>query len=201
MPQEAWVLKCYSCNKFQVQLKKKAKKWQCKVCGAKQDLMTIFYQGSPSDCRVNVQKINTVEGEKQDKLLEQSSFPNQSCREYTSVSQSSQNCDDFLCGNDEDFDDEVMSELDQRCNEVEETYSQEIIQSQECEESCESDTLKCEQQYCENVNNVEINQKENIIHANLSDFKDDSCVSMDQKQEVKCNIFETNGDFDESLDF
>lgn len=60
MPQEFQVVRCYSCQKFQGQQVKKAKKWSCKVCGEKQSYAKIYGQGSGKDCRLHVQKLNAL---------------------------------------------------------------------------------------------------------------------------------------------
>ncbi|XP_062332152.1 MRN complex-interacting protein [Osmerus eperlanus] len=63
MVQEFHVLKCYSCEAFQVQQVKKSKKWNCKMCGEKQSIIKVFGRGSGVDCRRHVQKLNTRRGE------------------------------------------------------------------------------------------------------------------------------------------
>ncbi|NP_001296775.1 MRN complex-interacting protein isoform X1 [Danio rerio] len=63
MVQEFNVLRCFSCQTFQVQQVKKAKKWTCKVCGEKQSLIKEFGRGAAADCRRHVQKLNALRGE------------------------------------------------------------------------------------------------------------------------------------------
>ncbi|XP_046907629.1 MRN complex-interacting protein [Hypomesus transpacificus] len=63
MVQEFHVLKCYSCEAFQVQQVKKSKQWNCKMCGEKQSIIKVFGRGSGVDCRRHVQKLNTRRGE------------------------------------------------------------------------------------------------------------------------------------------
>ncbi|XP_071565556.1 uncharacterized protein [Temnothorax nylanderi] len=58
MPQEMNVLCCYSCKMYQVHIVKKARKWQCKLCNAKQSVRQIYFQGSGKDCRLRVQHLN-----------------------------------------------------------------------------------------------------------------------------------------------
>ncbi|XP_020282430.1 MRN complex-interacting protein isoform X4 [Pseudomyrmex gracilis] len=60
MPQELNVLCCYSCKMFQVHIVKKARKWQCKVCNAKQSIQQVYFQGSGQQCRLSVQKLNAA---------------------------------------------------------------------------------------------------------------------------------------------
>uniref|UniRef100_A0A8K9UW62 MRN complex-interacting protein N-terminal domain-containing protein n=1 Tax=Oncorhynchus mykiss TaxID=8022 RepID=A0A8K9UW62_ONCMY len=59
MVQEFHVLRCCSCQTYQVQQVKKSKKWNCKLCGEKQS----FGRGSGVDCRRHVQKANARRGE------------------------------------------------------------------------------------------------------------------------------------------
>ncbi|XP_052470175.1 MRN complex-interacting protein isoform X1 [Carassius gibelio] len=63
MVQEFHVLRCFSCQAFQVQQVKKSMRWTCKVCGEKQSLMKEFGRGTAADCRRHVQKLNTLRGQ------------------------------------------------------------------------------------------------------------------------------------------
>ncbi|KAG9346589.1 hypothetical protein JZ751_006900 [Albula glossodonta] len=63
MVQEFNVLRCFSCQTFQVHQVKKAKKWNCKMCGEKQSFIKVYGQGSGVDCRGHVQKLNSLHGE------------------------------------------------------------------------------------------------------------------------------------------
>ncbi|XP_043113083.1 MRN complex-interacting protein isoform X2 [Puntigrus tetrazona] len=63
MVQEFHVLRCFSCQTFQVQQVKKVKKWTCKVCGEKQSLIKEFGRGAAADCRRHVQKMNALRGQ------------------------------------------------------------------------------------------------------------------------------------------
>ncbi|XP_025029646.1 MRN complex-interacting protein [Python bivittatus] len=63
MAQQFQVLRCCSCNIFQVQQIKKSKKWNCKMCDEKQSILRVFGQGSGADCRHHVQKLNLLQGE------------------------------------------------------------------------------------------------------------------------------------------
>ncbi|XP_074865669.1 MRN complex-interacting protein [Carettochelys insculpta] len=60
MGQRCQVLRCVSCGTFQVHQVKKSQKWSCKVCGEKQSLLKTYGQGSGSDCRCHVQKLNLL---------------------------------------------------------------------------------------------------------------------------------------------
>ncbi|XP_068460327.1 MRN complex-interacting protein isoform X2 [Clinocottus analis] len=62
MGQEFHVIRCCTCQSFQVQQVKKINKWSCKLCGQKQTLMKEFGRGSGSDCRRHVQKLNAMRG-------------------------------------------------------------------------------------------------------------------------------------------
>ncbi|XP_035266784.1 MRN complex-interacting protein isoform X2 [Anguilla anguilla] len=63
MVQEFHVLRCFSCQTFQVHQVKKSKKWSCKMCGEKQSLVKVYGRGSGADCRRHVQKLNSLRGE------------------------------------------------------------------------------------------------------------------------------------------
>ncbi|KYN31349.1 UPF0544 protein C5orf45 like protein [Trachymyrmex septentrionalis] len=58
MPQDMNVLRCYSCKMYQVHIVKKARKWQCKLCNAKQSIQKVYFQGCGKDCRLHVQHLN-----------------------------------------------------------------------------------------------------------------------------------------------
>ncbi|XP_026877787.2 MRN complex-interacting protein [Electrophorus electricus] len=63
MVQDFHVLRCFSCQIFQVQQVKKSKKWSCKMCGEKQSLIKEYGRGTGADCRRHVQKLNLLRGE------------------------------------------------------------------------------------------------------------------------------------------
>ncbi|XP_068134202.1 MRN complex-interacting protein isoform X2 [Hyperolius riggenbachi] len=63
MVQDFQVLRCFSCQTFQVHQVKKSKKWACKLCGEKQSLLKVYGQGCAGDCRHHVQKLNLLRGE------------------------------------------------------------------------------------------------------------------------------------------
>uniref|UniRef100_T1GDB0 MRN complex-interacting protein N-terminal domain-containing protein n=1 Tax=Megaselia scalaris TaxID=36166 RepID=T1GDB0_MEGSC len=73
MPQEIRVLKCFSCNKFQSDIVKKSKKWNCKVCGELQSVQKVYFIGTGPDCRVETQRLNMLESE--ETLDKNKSFP------------------------------------------------------------------------------------------------------------------------------
>ncbi|XP_028815491.1 MRN complex-interacting protein [Denticeps clupeoides] len=62
MVQEFHVLRCFSCETFQVQQVKKSKKWSCKMCGEKQSAVKEYGRGTGADCRRHVQKLNSLRG-------------------------------------------------------------------------------------------------------------------------------------------
>ncbi|KAK5896443.1 hypothetical protein CesoFtcFv8_009605 [Champsocephalus esox] len=64
MAQEFLVLRCFTCQSFQVQQVKKVTKWTCTLCGEKQSLLKEFGRGSGADCRRHVQKLNAMRGAK-----------------------------------------------------------------------------------------------------------------------------------------
>ncbi|XP_017757854.1 PREDICTED: UPF0544 protein C5orf45 [Eufriesea mexicana] len=71
MPQEMNILRCSSCNIYQVHIVKKAKKWQCKICNFKQTFKQAYFKGSGKDCRAFVQKLNLA---KEHEIQESASF-------------------------------------------------------------------------------------------------------------------------------
>ncbi|KAI8510349.1 hypothetical protein Bbelb_112650 [Branchiostoma belcheri] len=60
MVQEFHVIRCFSCETFQVHQVKKSNKWNCKLCGAKQSVRKEYGRGSGADCRRHVQKLNMM---------------------------------------------------------------------------------------------------------------------------------------------
>ncbi|XP_069676650.1 uncharacterized protein [Periplaneta americana] len=70
MPQELHVLRCYSCQTFQVHIVKKSNKWECKICGEKQSIKKVYGRGSGKDCRLHVQKLNEMHMKETEAALE-----------------------------------------------------------------------------------------------------------------------------------
>ncbi|KAK7086131.1 hypothetical protein SK128_012980, partial [Halocaridina rubra] len=62
MVQELHVVRCYSCLLFQSHQIRKDKKFCCKMCGAKQSVKKNYGRGSGKDCRIHVQKLNSLQG-------------------------------------------------------------------------------------------------------------------------------------------
>ena len=61
MPQIFQVVRCISCETFQVQILKIKSKWECKLCYLKQSLKHVYSQSASSkECRVQVQKLNSM---------------------------------------------------------------------------------------------------------------------------------------------
>lgn len=50
----------YILSFIQSHLVKKSNKWDCKMCGDKQSLMKVFGEGTGKECRLHVQKLNTM---------------------------------------------------------------------------------------------------------------------------------------------
>lgn len=65
MSQVFQVLRCYQCETFQVQQKKKRNKWLCKLCNSKQSVVKVYFEGGAPDCRKHVQKLNMMRGDEQ----------------------------------------------------------------------------------------------------------------------------------------
>jgi len=65
MSQLQEVVRCYSCETFQVQIKKTTKKtkWTCKICNEKQSLKKVYFTGLGAECRKVVKEFNMKRGE------------------------------------------------------------------------------------------------------------------------------------------
>ncbi|XP_072935824.1 uncharacterized protein [Epargyreus clarus] len=63
MPQVFQVLKCYKCLVFQIHQTKKSNKFECKMCGEKQSIKRHYGIGTGKDCRLHVQRLNSLRGE------------------------------------------------------------------------------------------------------------------------------------------
>jgi len=61
MPQEFQVLRCASCETFQVNIvKMKNMKWECTLCRLKQSITRIYAKSFVAkDCRIQVQMLNS----------------------------------------------------------------------------------------------------------------------------------------------
>ncbi|XP_002744509.3 MRN complex-interacting protein isoform X7 [Callithrix jacchus] len=62
-PRHSRVLRCCSCRLFQAHQVKKSVKWTCKACGEKQSFLRAYGEGSGTDCRRHVQKLNLLQGQ------------------------------------------------------------------------------------------------------------------------------------------
>ncbi|XP_066952153.1 MRN complex-interacting protein isoform X1 [Macrobrachium rosenbergii] len=62
MVQEFHVVRCFSCLSFQSQQVCKKPKYTCKICGEKQSVRKEYGRGSGKDCRIHVQKLNSLQG-------------------------------------------------------------------------------------------------------------------------------------------
>ncbi|GJQ81099.1 putative UPF0544 protein C5orf45 homolog [Trypoxylus dichotomus] len=58
MSQELHVVRCYSCETFQVDIIKKVPKWICKMCGEKQSVKKVYAKGTGKECREFVKDLN-----------------------------------------------------------------------------------------------------------------------------------------------
>ncbi|XP_048398974.1 MRN complex-interacting protein [Stegostoma tigrinum] len=81
MAQRFQVLRCCLCKIYQVQQVKKSKKWNCKLCEAKQSVLKIYGQGSGADCRRHVQKLNMLQGERMQAMEAAACFGGRSIKE------------------------------------------------------------------------------------------------------------------------
>ena len=64
MPQEFQVLRCFSCETFQVDIvKKKNVKWECKLCRCKQSIKNVYKKSfAAKECRDLVGRLNIQRG-------------------------------------------------------------------------------------------------------------------------------------------
>ena len=70
MPQTFQILRCFSCETFNVDIVKKSNlKWECKMCGEKQSIKHIYGTcDSAKECREIVQQLNQQRGEKSEEI-------------------------------------------------------------------------------------------------------------------------------------
>ncbi|OWR46247.1 hypothetical protein KGM_204259 [Danaus plexippus plexippus] len=88
MSQLFQVLRCYKCLAFQVHHTKKSNKFLCKICNEKQSIKRHYSIGIAKDCRMHVQKLNKLRGEKDETILEESS---EECRDVDTSENSCEN--------------------------------------------------------------------------------------------------------------
>ncbi|CAK1599995.1 unnamed protein product [Parnassius mnemosyne] len=69
MPQLFQVLRCYKCLVFQIHQTKKSNKFQCKMCGEKQSIKRHYGLGNGKECRLHVQKLNSIRGQTEEEKL------------------------------------------------------------------------------------------------------------------------------------
>ncbi|XP_011691500.1 PREDICTED: UPF0544 protein C5orf45 homolog [Wasmannia auropunctata] len=89
MPQDMNILCCYSCKIYQVHIVKKARKWRCKLCNAKQSIRQIYFQGSGKDCRLHVQRLNYLKANDTSPSLHPEQENNSNSYNTTSTAQES----------------------------------------------------------------------------------------------------------------
>ncbi|XP_017043334.1 MRN complex-interacting protein [Drosophila ficusphila] len=70
MSQQIRVVQCIQCKMYQVDIVKKANKWECKLCRQKQNLLKELFRGSGPECRAKVQQLNLERGMQEEKLEE-----------------------------------------------------------------------------------------------------------------------------------
>ena len=79
MPQEFNVVRCFSCQVFQVDMKKISSNWSCKLCGLKQSLKKVYSSSeSAKECREIVKQLN----EKRREIEEGENIPADVPEEY-----------------------------------------------------------------------------------------------------------------------
>lgn len=71
MPQEFLVSRCAECETFCVQIVKKSSKWQCPICGLKQELLRAYARSNKAlECRKIAQAYNRAREKADNDLLE-----------------------------------------------------------------------------------------------------------------------------------
>ena len=70
MPQKFQILRCFSCETFNVDIVKKTNlKWQCKMCGENQSIKNVYgTSDTAKECREIAQQLNQRRGEKMDEI-------------------------------------------------------------------------------------------------------------------------------------
>ncbi len=121
---------------------KKVNKWTCKLCGEKQSLKTVIFQGSGKECRLEVQKLNGLKASAEqnhfngidggDRSSDDGGLP------VETLTATQTNWSDFLVDRNEDAEyDEILFNLPS----IENTPIQETCNKQENKPS--EDQLKC----------------------------------------------------------
>ncbi|EZA60188.1 hypothetical protein DMN91_010812 [Ooceraea biroi] len=213
MPQEMNVLCCYSCKMFQVHIVKKARKWQCKLCNAKQSVQQIYLQGSGRDCRLYVQQLNSLKANDIASLIAERNNTSDNYSASASISHES--------NNDKAAESKWAKYLDS--SEKENLFHAQDLAScniQEAEDEMPRKTSPCDDvnndSNFENVLDDSSSETENITDnyetknlqsTNCDHNSDpDKCnlqVNSKFSKEFSdvTNIFETNEELDEPLDF
>ena len=66
MPQTFNIVRCFNCLVYQVDIEKKSTtKWTCKLCGSKQTLKQVYFEGESRECRDRVKQLNMMNGERE----------------------------------------------------------------------------------------------------------------------------------------
>ncbi|KMQ84874.1 hypothetical protein RF55_16970 [Lasius niger] len=74
---------------YQVHIVKKAPKWHCKVCNAKQFVKQIYFQGSGRDCRLQVQQLNAMKADNTFFISSEQDDVSDACDTFANISQES----------------------------------------------------------------------------------------------------------------
>ncbi|KAL6267924.1 hypothetical protein P5V15_000992 [Pogonomyrmex californicus] len=206
MPQEMNVLCCYSCKMYQVHIVKKARKWKCKLCNAKQSVQQIYFQGSGQDCRLHVQHLNYLKANN----TPLSFFPEQNDSSNTTITEES-NINESV----ENYWSKYLNLPKKESQSVEEDLSSNDTYETE-------DMITNEKSLCNLVNNDSYNfdnivdrsfEKEDItdeteklssMNFNYNPTVEDKCNLQDNSEsnedDNNVNIFETYSELDEPLD-
>ncbi|XP_011873163.1 PREDICTED: UPF0544 protein C5orf45 homolog [Vollenhovia emeryi] len=221
MPQEMNVLCCYSCKMYQVHIVKKARKWQCKLCNAKQSVKQIYFQGSGKDCRLHVQHLNYLKTTDTSFFLppEQENSYNDatSAAEELDIDQPIENkqAKDLDSPKKESSSSDTEDSSFNDIHEVEDTITNEkslsnAVNNDSCtfqdtlDDCCDSDNDACD---LDNFGSKDIaNETENLYSTgvNYNPSIEDKCTLQDSDKSSKdhndaINIFETYDELDDPL--
>ncbi|EFN65196.1 UPF0544 protein C5orf45-like protein [Camponotus floridanus] len=186
MPQEMNVLCCYSCKMYQVHIVKKARKWHCKLCNAKQSMQQIYFQGSGRDCRLHVQQLNAMKANNTFFTPTEEDDVEDTCDALTNIHQES------------DSDQAAENKWTKYSSETEDV--EDLVFDKKIDNLTPNDT----DFESEDVNN----ETEGLCFTsfNRNSNNDDKCNMQDNiKSNEDCNnttsIFETYDELDDPLDF
>lgn len=172
---------------YQVHIVKKAPKWNCKVCNAKQSVKQIYFQGSGRDCRLQVQQLNAMKAN--DTFLTSSGQDDVdgACDTFANISQGS---------------DSVAENEWTKCLESSEIEGFEDVEDLVFDNETNNVTSNNTDSESEDVSS----ETDGLRSTNCNSSIDDKCDMQDNTKPNEdynnaANIFETYNELDDPLDF